>query len=166
MKTAVYPGSFDPVTNGHLDIIERALKIFDELIVAVVENPNKRPLFTLKERVQILKEVLKNEKKISVDSFSGLLVNFMKKKNCNVIVKGLRAVSDFEVEFQMALMNRKLDPSVETVFFMTSNRYAFLSSSSVREIASFGKSVEGLVPRFVELKLKEKYSKSRKRGER
>ncbi|MCL5773194.1 MAG: pantetheine-phosphate adenylyltransferase, partial [Firmicutes bacterium] len=101
---------------------------------------------------------------IAFYSFSGLLVNFMKKKNCNVIVKGLRAVSDFEVEFQMALMNRKLDPSVETVFFMTSNRYAFLSSSSVREIASFGKSVEGLVPRFVELKLKEKYSKSRKRG--
>jgi len=155
---AVYPGSFDPITNGHLDIIERAFGLFDELIVAVVENPNKKPLFTLEERVAMIRKILTDKPNIKIASFRGLLVNFLKKENAGVMVKGLRALSDFEGEFQMALLNRKLAPELETAFLMTSDRFAFLSSSAVREIASMGGCVKGLVPPLVEQFLKEKFS--------
>lgn len=146
MKRAVIPGSFDPITNGHLDIIERAANVFDEVIVGVLVNPEKKGLFAIEERVELIKRVTKNYSNVSVDSFSGLLINFMKGKNAKVIIKGLRAVSDFEYEFQMALMNNKLDPSIETVFMMTNAKYSFLSSSSVRQVAMFGGCIRELVP--------------------
>lgn len=164
MKIAVYPGSFDPLTNGHLDIINRASKLFDHLLVSVIVNPNKKPLFALRERLQILRSVLKNIPLVSVDSFSGLLVHHMQANNASVIVKGLRAVSDFEYEFQMALMNKALFPSVETIFLMTSHEFAFLSSSLVKEVASFGGSVKGLVAPLVEVRLKKKFAPT-KHGE-
>lgn len=153
MKIGVYPGSFDPVTNGHLDIIERAAKLFDKLIVAVLINSNKTPLFTVEKRLEFLKESCKGFENVEIESFEGLLIEFMKKKNANVIVKGLRAVSDFEYEFQMALMNRKLNPEIETVFMMTSNQYSYLSSSLIKEVAKFGGCVKGLIPEIVEKEL-------------
>lgn len=146
MKIAVYPGSFDPITNGHLDIIERASKIFDEVIVGIFVNPDKKGLFSIDERVQLIERVTCKYANVSVQSCSGLLVHFMKERNSKVIVKGLRAVSDFEYEFQMSMMNNKLDPTIETVFMMTSVKYSFLSSSSVRQVAMFGGCVKGLVP--------------------
>ena len=157
MKIAVYPGSFDPFTNGHRDILERALRIFDKVIIAVVRNPGKNPLFTIKERMEIIKKSVPPTDRIKVASFTGLLVDFIKQVNSNIMVKGLRAVSDFEFEFQMALMNRKLNPQVETVFLMTSAEYAFLSSSRVKEIASLGGAVSCLVSPFAENKLKERF---------
>jgi pantetheine-phosphate adenylyltransferase, bacterial len=138
MKIAVYPGSFDPVTNGHMDIIVRSSKIFDKLIVAVAKNRNKTPLFTVEERMELLKKAVDGLQNVEVDHFEGLLVDFMRKKNAKVIVKGLRAISDFEYEFQMALMNRKLEPEVETVFMMTNYQYSFLSSSIVKEVGTLG----------------------------
>jgi len=153
MKIGVYPGSFDPVTNGHLDIIERAAKLFDKLIVAVLINSNKTPLFTVEKRLEFLKESCKGFENVEIESFEGLLIEFMKKKNANVIVKGLRAVSDFEYEFQMALMNSKLNPEIETVFMMTSNKYSYLSSSLIKEVAKFGGCVKGLIPEIVEKEL-------------
>jgi len=153
MKIGVYPGSFDPVTNGHLDIIERAAKLFDKLIVAVLINSNKTPLFTVEKRLEFLKESCKGFENVEIESFEGLLIEFMKKKNANVIVKGLRAVSDFEYEFQMALMNSKLNPEIETVFMMTSNKYSYLSSSLIKEVARFGGCVKGLIPEIVEKEL-------------
>ncbi|GAB6088287.1 pantetheine-phosphate adenylyltransferase [Alkaliphilus crotonatoxidans] len=146
MKVGIYPGSFDPITNGHMDIIERASQICDEVIVAVLKNPNKKGMFTLDERVQLIQEVIHSFPNVRVDCFSGLLVDYVKLKKANVIIKGLRAVSDFEYEFQMALMNRKLAPDVETVFLMTSSKYSYLSSSLVKEVASFGGCIEGLIP--------------------
>ncbi|HHY77386.1 MAG TPA: pantetheine-phosphate adenylyltransferase [Clostridiales bacterium] len=160
MKIGVYPGSFDPVTNGHLDIIERAAKLFDKLIVAVLINSNKTPLFTVEKRLEFLKESCKGFENVEIESFEGLLIEFMKKKNANVIVKGLRAVSDFEYEFQMALMNSKLNPEIETVFMMTSNKYSYLSSSLIKEVARFGGCVKGLIPEIVE---KELYRINKKR---
>lgn len=157
MTTAVYPGSFDPFTNGHRDILERALRIFDRVIIAVVRNPGKKPLFSIKERVEIIKKSIPPTDRVKVDSFTGLLVDFMRNANSNIMVKGLRAVSDFEFEFQMALMNRKLSPDVETVFLMTSSEYAFLSSSRVREIVSLGGKVSCLVSPYAEVKLMEKF---------
>lgn len=156
MKIAVYPGSFDPVTNGHLDIIERASKLFDKLIVAVLINSNKTPLFSVEKRLEFLEESCKNFKNVEVASFDGLLIEFVKKKNADTIIKGLRAVSDFEYEFQMALMNRKLNPEIETVFMMTSNKYSYLSSSLVKEVAKFGGCVRGLIPEVVEKELYKK----------
>ncbi|KAB3535219.1 pantetheine-phosphate adenylyltransferase [Alkaliphilus pronyensis] len=146
MKIGIYPGSFDPITNGHLDIIERASKICDKVIVAVLENPSKNPMFIIEERVTLIKEVIKSFENVEVDSFSGLLIDYAAKKSANVIVKGLRAVSDFEYEFQMALMNRKLSPELETIFLMTSSQNSYLSSSVVKEVARFGGCIEGLVP--------------------
>ncbi len=160
MRIAVYPGSFDPVTNGHIDVIERALKLFDEIIVAVGDNPGKKPLFTTKERIDMLKESTKHLKNIEIDSFSGLLLDFVKSKNSNIIIRGLRAVSDFEFEFQRALMNRVVNDKIETVFIMTKEHYVYLNSSIVKEIAMFGGKVNGLVPEIVEKKLKEKFSKT------
>ncbi|MCG8541030.1 MAG: pantetheine-phosphate adenylyltransferase [Clostridia bacterium] len=149
MKNAVYPGSFDPITNGHLDIIRRSAQVFDKVIVAVVDNPNKNPMFNLEERVAIIKQVTKDISNIEIDSFSGLLINYVKEKNMDVIIKGLRAVSDFEYEFQMALMNRKLDKDIETLFMMTNSQYSYLSSSLVKEVHRLGGCIKELVPDIV-----------------
>lgn len=146
MKRAIYPGSFDPITNGHIDIIKRSAKVFDEVIVGVLVNPEKTGLFTIEERVELIKRVTGGLTNIKVESFSGLLTHFMADNDVKVIIKGLRAVSDFEYEFQMALMNNKLNPDIETLFMMTSAQYSFLSSSSVRQVAMFGGCIRGLVP--------------------
>lgn len=145
-RTAVIPGSFDPVTNGHIDIIERSSNIFDRVIVAVLENPSKTPLFSVEERVEMLREVTSDLTNVEVGSFTGLLANYMNTKNAKVIIKGLRAASDFEYEFQMALLNNKLNPEIETLFMMTNNKYSYLSSSAVKQIASFGGCIKDLVP--------------------
>ena len=158
MKTAVYPGSFDPVTNGHIDVIERALKIFDKVIVAVGDNPEKKPTFTTEERVEMLKECTKGMKNIEIDSFSGLLLDFVKSRNSKIIIRGLRAVSDFEFEFQRALMNRVVDDEIDTIFIMTKEHYVYLNSSIIKEMAMFGGNLNGLVPEIVEEKLKGKFS--------
>jgi len=160
-KVAIYPGTFDPITKGHLDLIKRALQFFETLIVAIGENPAKRPLFTIEERIFMVKEALKEEnleELVQVESFSGLLVEFAKSKGARVIIRGLRAVSDFEYEMQLALMNRKLSNSIDTIFLMPSLRYIFLSSSIIKEAAKFGGNVEDLVPKIVAEKLKEKFS--------
>ncbi|GAA0722843.1 pantetheine-phosphate adenylyltransferase [Clostridium malenominatum] len=146
MNIAVYPGSFDPITNGHLNIIERASTIFDEVVVGILVNPDKKGLFSIEERVELIKRVTSHIPNVRVESFSGLLVDFMKNNNIKVIVKGLRAVSDFEYEFQMSLMNKKLSQDIETLFMMTSAEYSFLSSSSVKQVAAFGGCIKGLVP--------------------
>lgn len=146
MRIAIYPGSFDPITKGHQDIIERSSKIFDEVIVAVLVNPDKKGLFNIDERVELINKATKQFDNVRSDSFHGLLVNYMQEKNAQVIIKGLRAVSDFEYEFQMALMNKKLDPSIETVFMMTSAKYSYLSSSSIKQVAMFGGCINDLVP--------------------
>jgi len=149
LKICVYPGSFDPVTNGHLDIIYRASRMCDKLIVAVLVNHSKKPVFSLEERVELLKCALHDRPDIEIDSFSGLLVNYMKKKNATAIIKGLRAVSDYEYELQMALTNKTLDPEIETLFMMANVKYSFLSSSIVRELARNGGDISGLVPECI-----------------
>ena len=160
MRTAVYPGTFDPVTNGHIDIIERALKIFDRLYVVVADNPQKKSTFTGKERVEMLKEALKkHSSRIEVEYFDGLLLNYVKSKKSNVIIRGLRAISDFDFEFSRSLLNRKIDSNIETIFIMTKDEYAFLSSSIVKEIAMFNGPVKDFVPQPVEKKLREKFRK-------
>ena len=156
---AVYPGTFDPVTNGHLDIINRAALLFDKVIVAVLVNQSKKPVFSVKERLKHLKEITKDIPNVEVDSFEGLLVEYMKKKGSRIAVRGLRAVSDLEYEFQMALMNRKLAPDIETFFIVTDPKYSYVSSSSIREIFSFGGSVEEVVPPIVYSKLQEHFKK-------
>ncbi|SHF36036.1 MULTISPECIES: pantetheine-phosphate adenylyltransferase [Caloramator] len=161
-KVVVYPGSFDPITNGHLDIIQRASKIFDRVIVAVLENPEKKnPLFNVNERVELIKRVTKDLENVEVESFKGLLIDFMRKKESKIIIKGLRAVSDFEYEFQMALMNNKLDENIETLFMMTSSQYSYLSSSSVKQVAMYGGCLKGLVPDEIIDDIKEKFTVSR-----
>jgi pantetheine-phosphate adenylyltransferase len=155
-KVAVYPGSFDPVTNGHLDIIRRANNIFDTVIVAVFHNPNKNPLFTMDARVEMLEEALADFDNVEVDGFTGLLTQYIEEQRGDVIIRGLRAVSDFESEFQMALMNKKLAPKVETLFMMTNTEYAYLSSSTVKEVASFDGCIEELVPKHVIKRLRKK----------
>jgi pantetheine-phosphate adenylyltransferase len=157
MKVAVYPGSFDPVTNGHLDVIKRALKIFDKITIAVGENPRKKTLFSVEERVAMLKSATKKIKNVQVEHFNGLLVTYAKKKNASAIIRGLRAVSDFENELQLALMNRKMDSRIETIFIMTRGMYCYLSASIVKEAACLGGSLRGMVPKAVEKKLREKY---------
>jgi len=156
LKIAVYPGSFDPATNGHIDIIKRSGALFDKVIVAVLINPNKSPLFSVEERVDILRRTCGDIKNVEIDSFSGLLIDYCKSKNANVIVKGLRAVSDFEYELQMAHMNKKLNQEIETVFIMTSSRYSYLSSSLVKEVAQFGGCIRGLVPEIIEKEIYER----------
>lgn len=157
-KIAIYPGTFDPLTNGHIDLIQRTLKIFDEVIIAVAESYKKQPLFTIEERIEFIKGSIEAMKGASVDSFSNLLVNYARDKKSVAILRGLRAVSDFEYELQMALMNRRLDTSIETVFMMPSEEYTFLSSTLVKEVALFGGSVKGLVPGAVEAALKKKFN--------
>lgn len=146
MKTAVYPGSFDPLTNGHLDIIKRAAKIYDHVVVGVLDNLNKKPLFTANERADMLRDTVKDIKNVSVDIFDGLLVDFVKLKNADVVVKGLRTVADFEYELQMALLNKALDSNCETVFMMTDTKYSYISSSMVKDVAKLSGDLTGLVP--------------------
>jgi pantetheine-phosphate adenylyltransferase len=162
-KIAVYPGSFDPITNGHVDIIKRGLKMFDELIVLVAYNPDKRALFTVEERIDMIAEVIRDCKNVRVDCFDGLLVDYVKGSGANVILRGLRALSDFEYEFQLALINRRLNRDVETVFLMTGYKWFYTSSKIINEAASLGGSVKGLVPEIVYLKLQEKYQYKRER---
>ncbi len=153
---AIYPGTFDPPTNGHLDLIRRGSKIFDELIVALLRNSEKTPLFTLEERLSMLEECVKSLPNVKIDSFDGLLVDYATRKGAKAVLRGIRAVSDYEYELQMALMNRKLDPRLETIFMMPAEAYSYLSSRLVREIGMLGGSVHDLVPELVEDKLKEK----------
>lgn len=162
MRIAVCPGSFDPVTNGHIDIFERSSKIFDLLIVAVFHNPNKTPLFKMDERVSMLKASTKHIENIRIDSFSGLLNVYAHQQNANVIVRGLRALSDFEYEFQRALLIKKIDSEIETIFMMTSSEYSFLSSSGIKELAKFGGSIKGLVPDCVENEILQRYEMANK----
>lgn len=158
-RIAVFPGSFDPITNGHIDIIERAQDIFDEIIVAVLENPQKECLFDIHERVEMIKELFADSPKVKVETFDGLLMNYMKKKGAKIVIRGLRAISDFEYEFQMALMNRKLNPEVETLFMMPNVVYSYLSSRLVKEVYSLGGCVRDLVPPVVEKYLEKKLKK-------
>jgi len=158
MRTAVYPGSFDPITNGHIDLIERATCIFDRLIVAVAENEGKSPLFTMEERLEMVQAVTKKYDTVTVDRISGLTVDYVRQQGASVIVRGLRAISDFEFELQMALMNRKLDNTIETVFLMPSIQYSFVKSSLVKEVARFGGCLKGVVPDLVIQRLREKFS--------
>jgi pantetheine-phosphate adenylyltransferase len=157
-KIAVYPGSFDPITNGHVDIINRGLRMFDELIVLVAYNPNKKSLFSVDERLEMIREVIKDCDNIRVESFGGLLVDFVRDAGANVILRGLRALSDFEYEFQLALINRRLNRDIETVFLMTGYKWFYTSSTIINEAASHGGSVKGLVPEKVNQKLVEKYA--------
>lgn len=156
-KVAIYPGTFDPLTNGHLSIIKRALKIFDKLVLAILINPNKSPLFTLEERIDMLKEIFKDEVNIEIDSFNGLLVDYAVNKGANVVVRGLRALSDFEYEFQLALMNRKLNRDIESVFLMTDYKWFYISSTIIKEAARYGGDIKGLVPPIVNERLKQKF---------
>ncbi|PSL50790.1 phosphopantetheine adenylyltransferase [Salsuginibacillus halophilus] len=155
--TAVYPGSFDPVTNGHIDIIERSADVFERVVVAVLHNRNKTPLFSMEERLEMLKQATAHLDNVEIDSFHGLLIDYMKERNAKVIVRGLRAVSDFEYEMQAASINRKLNPSVETFFMMTNNQYSYLSSSIVKEVAKYNADVSELVPEPVQSYLHEKF---------
>ena len=157
IRKAVYPGSFDPITNGHVDIIKRGLKIFDRILVAVLKNPKKKSLFSAEERVSMIKEIFADQKNTEAKAFHGLLVEFAKKNDAKVVIRGLRAISDFEYEFQMALMNMKLDPEIETFFMMPNLSYSFLSSNMVKEIFMLGGCLKDLVPDQVEKKLREKF---------
>ena len=153
---AIYPGSFDPLTNGHVDIIERGARFFDKIVVGVLLNLEKSPLFTVPERVDIARLVLRDVPNVEVDTFDGLLVDYARRKRATVIVRGLRAISDFEYEMQMALMNRRLNPDVETVFMMPAEPYTYVSSRLVKEVVALGGTVTGLVPRVVEERLRDK----------
>jgi pantetheine-phosphate adenylyltransferase len=153
---AVYPGSFDPLTNGHVDIITRGARLFDRIIVAILVNAEKSPLFTMEERIEMSRAVFKGQSSVEVDTFDGLLVDYVARRQAQVIVRGLRAVSDFEFEFQMALMNQRLNGNIETVFMMPSEKYTFISSRLIKEVFALGGQVHGLVPDLVEARLREK----------
>jgi pantetheine-phosphate adenylyltransferase len=157
LKTAIYPGSFDPLTNGHVDIIERGLKIFDRVIVAILYNPRKKSLFSVAERVDMIRASFENNRNLEVDSFDGLLVDYAKMRKAVAIIRGMRAISDFENEFQMALMNRRLNKEIQTIFLMTGLRWIFTSSSIIKEVAAFGGDITGMVPHPVKLKMQEKF---------
>ncbi len=163
MQRAIYPGSFDPVTNGHLDIIERGCKLFDEIIIAILVHPEKQPFFTIDERREMLAEVLNDINRgtcvLRVDDFQGLLVNYAVAQEANAIVRGIRAISDYEYELQMALMNRRLEPSIETVFMMPAETYSYVSSRLVKEVFQLGGVLDGLVPKVVQKRMKEKVTK-------
>jgi pantetheine-phosphate adenylyltransferase len=156
---AVYPGTFDPVTKGHIDLVERSLSIFDELIVAIAANPRKQPLFSLAERIDMFTKVTRQFKRVKVEGFDGLLVDYIKRKKAVGIIRGLRAVSDFEYEMQMALMNRRLDNTIETVFLMPNEEYSFITSTIVKEAASYGGDVSSFVPKIVVEKLNSKFGR-------
>jgi len=153
---AVYPGSFDPLTNGHVDIIARGARLFDRIVVAILVNAEKHPLFSLPERVDIAREVFKGRANVEVDTFDGLLVDYVKRRKAQVVVRGLRAISDFEFEFQMALMNRRLNETIETVFMMPAEQYTYISSRLIKEVFSLGGTIEGLVPELVLARLHDK----------
>jgi pantetheine-phosphate adenylyltransferase len=153
---AVYPGSFDPLTNGHVDIITRGATLFDRIVVAILVNGEKSPLFTMEERVDIARAVFKDQPNVEVDTFDGLLVDYMERRKADVIVRGLRAVSDFEFEFQMALMNRRLNAKIQTVFMMPAEQYTYISSRLIKEVFALGGRVHGLVPDMVEARLRQK----------
>jgi pantetheine-phosphate adenylyltransferase len=159
MRTAIYPGSFDPITNGHLDVLHRAAKLFDHVIVAVARNESKHPLFTLEERVQMVAQAVGNQPNVEADSFQGLLVNYVERRAAQAIVRGLRAVSDFEFEFQLALMNRRLNERIETIFMMPKDTYTFLSSRIVKEMAQLGGDVSAFVPAHVRTALAAKFNR-------
>jgi len=161
-RVAIYPGSFDPLTNGHVDIIERGARIFDAIIVAILANVEKTPLFTENERITIIRDVFKAHKNVQVEAFSGLLVDYAQLKKATVLVRGLRAVSDFEYEFQMALMNRHLAPGLETVFMMPDEKYTYISSRLIKEVFTLGGEITGLVPAVVEEKLRAKQKAKKK----
>jgi pantetheine-phosphate adenylyltransferase len=160
MRRAIYPGSFDPVTNGHLDIIERGCKLFDEIIIAILVNPNKHPMFTIEERREMLEEVLSEGAhggcRLLVEDFQGLLVQYAVEREADAIVRGIRAISDYEYELQMALMNRRLEPRIETVFMMPAEAYSYVSSRLVKEVFQLGAAIEGLVPASVEARMRQK----------
>lgn len=160
-KIAIYPGTFDPFTNGHIDLVKRSLKIFDEVIIAIAAGQKKHPLFTIEERLELIKQSVKGIEGAKVETFDSLLVDYAKSRNSLALIRGLRAVSDFEHELQMALMNRRLNSDIETVFMMPSEEYTFLTSTMVKEVASFGGAVKGLVPEAVEKALREKYKSSK-----
>jgi len=162
-RIAVYPGSFDPVTNGHLDLIHRALEFVDELIIAILVNPEKQALFTVKERMEMIRNVIPLNDDIKIDQFDGLLVDYVRKKKAQMIIRGLRAVSDFDYEFQMALMNRRLEPGIETIFLLPAEQYSYVSSRLVKEICSLGGTVRGLVPDEVEKRMQKKLQTGKRR---
>lgn len=159
-RRAIFPGSFDPLTNGHLDIIRRSLPLFDEFLIAVLNNPEKRPMFSVEERCLMIEEVLRSMEngdcRLIVDSFSGLTADFARRRGANAIVRGIRAVADYEYELRMALMNRRLEPDIETVFLVAAEEYSYVSSSLMKQVFTLGGRVEGLVPALVEAKMKEK----------
>lgn len=164
MSIAIYPGSFDPVTNGHIDIIERTAKIFDKVVVAILINSSKKPTFTIEEKLDMLKKATCHIKNVEIEFFDGLLVNYVRQKGANVIVKGLRAISDFEYEFQMAMVNKSVAPDIETLFMMTNNKYSYLSSSIVKELGSLDADLDDLVPEIIKNDIIKKLGEKRKGG--